>query len=64
MSVDYLLHESSLGYAVSDGDCNLRTVRKLTIYYQIFKVAMQHDTVGARLKEVQEKSQDLANFGT
>jgi len=24
---------------------------------------MQHDTVGARLKEVQDKAQDLANFG-
>ncbi|KAF2400026.1 Nop-domain-containing protein [Trichodelitschia bisporula] len=44
MSVDYLLHESSVGYAV-------------------FKVKMQADTIGNRLKEVQEKSQDLATFG-
>ncbi|KAK4981759.1 Nucleolar protein 56 [Elasticomyces elasticus] len=44
MSVDYLLHESSVGYAV-------------------FKVRMQADTVGNRLKEVQDKSQDLATFG-
>lgn len=44
MSVDYLLHESSLGYA-------------------IFKVAMQPDTVGNRLKEVQQKAGDLAHFG-
>jgi len=44
MSVDYLLHESSVGYAV-------------------FKVRMQADTVGNRLKEVQEQSQDLAKFG-
>ena len=35
MKVDYLLHESSVGYA-------------------IFKVAQQADTVGNRLKEVQE----------
>lgn len=45
MSVDYLLHESSLGYA-------------------IFKVAMQADTVGNRLKEVQKNAADLAHFGT
>ncbi|KAF2427668.1 Nop domain-containing protein [Tothia fuscella] len=44
MSVDYLLHESSVGYA-------------------IFKVTMQADAIGNRLKEVQEKSQDLATFG-
>lgn len=44
MSVDYLLHESSLGYA-------------------IFKVAMQPDTVGNRLKEIQQKAGDLAHFG-
>lgn len=45
MSVDYLLHESGVGYA-------------------IFKVRMQADSVGNRLKEVQEQSQDLALFGT
>ncbi|KAF1352050.1 hypothetical protein BDV97DRAFT_292472 [Delphinella strobiligena] len=44
MSVDYLLHESSVGYAV-------------------YKVRIQADTVGNRLKEVQEQSQDLAKFG-
>lgn len=33
-------------------------------YLQIFKVALQADTVGNRLKEVQEKSQNLATFGT
>ncbi|KAK5689382.1 Nucleolar protein 56 [Elasticomyces elasticus] len=44
MSVDYLLHESSVGYAV-------------------FSVRMQADTVGARLKEVQEAHNDLALFG-
>ena len=44
MSVDYLLHESGVGYA-------------------IFKVRMQADSVGQRLKEVQEQSQDLAKFG-
>ncbi|KAF1984112.1 Nop domain-containing protein [Aulographum hederae CBS 113979] len=44
MSVDYLLHESGVGYAV-------------------FKVTIQADTVGNRLKEVQEGSQDLAKFG-
>ena len=31
---------------------------------QIFKVVMQADTVGNRLKEVQEKAQDLAHFGS
>lgn len=31
--------------------------------YAIFKVVMQADTVGNRLKEVQEKAQDLAHFG-
>lgn len=44
MSVDYLLHESALGYA-------------------IFKVVNQPDTIGNRLKEVQEAVQDLAKFG-
>ncbi|TKA63906.1 Nucleolar protein 56 [Cryomyces minteri] len=44
MSVDYLLHESSVGYAV-------------------FKVVMQADSIGNRLKEVQDKTQDLAHFG-
>ncbi|KAF4635143.1 hypothetical protein G7Y89_g2971 [Cudoniella acicularis] len=43
-SVDYLLHESSVGYAV-------------------FQVVHQADTVGNRLKEVQDASQDLAKFG-
>ncbi|MCJ1415176.1 snoRNP complex protein nop56 [Xylographa parallela] len=44
MSVDYLLHESSVGYAV-------------------FQVVHQADSVGNRLKEVQESVQDLAKFG-
>ncbi|MCJ1301732.1 snoRNP complex protein nop56 [Hypocenomyce scalaris] len=44
MSVDYLLHESSVGYA-------------------IFQVVHQADTVGNRLKEVQDSVQDLAKFG-
>jgi len=44
MSVDYLLHESSVGYAV-------------------FSVRLQNDTVGARLKEVQDAHNDLARFG-
>ncbi|KAH7382871.1 pre-rRNA processing nucleolar protein-like protein Sik1 [Cadophora sp. MPI-SDFR-AT-0126] len=43
-SIDYLLHESSVGYA-------------------IFEVVHQADTVGNRLKEVQDASQDLAKFG-
>ena len=38
MSVDYLLHESSVGYA-------------------IFQVIHQPDTVGNRLKEVQDSVQ-------
>lgn len=38
MSVDYLLHESSVGYA-------------------IFQVVQQPDTVGNRLKEVQDSVQ-------
>ncbi|KAI5361614.1 Putative nucleolar protein Nop56/Nop58 [Septoria linicola] len=44
MSVDYLLHESSVGYA-------------------IFQVKLQSDTIGARLKEVQDAQTDLAKFG-
>ncbi|KAL8742407.1 MAG: hypothetical protein Q9190_005103 [Brigantiaea leucoxantha] len=44
MSIDYLLHESSVGYA-------------------LFKVIHQPDTVGNRLKEVQDAVQDLAKFG-
>ncbi|KAH6677402.1 hypothetical protein B0J14DRAFT_636101 [Halenospora varia] len=43
-SADYLLHESSVGYAV-------------------FQVVHQADTVGNRLKEVQDAGQDLAKFG-
>ena len=42
--IDYLLHESSVGYA-------------------IFAVKLQSDTVGARLKEVQDAHTDLARFG-
>lgn len=38
MSVDYLLHESSVGYAV-------------------FQVVHQADTIGNRLKEVQDAVQ-------
>ncbi|KAL9610474.1 MAG: hypothetical protein Q9167_004814 [Letrouitia subvulpina] len=44
MSIDYLLHESSVGYA-------------------FFEVVHQPDTVGNRLKEVQDSVQDLARFG-
>lgn len=44
MSVDYLLHESSVGYA-------------------IFRTMLQPDTVGARLKEVQDSVQFLEKFG-
>lgn len=43
-AVDYLLHESSVGYA-------------------IFQVVHQPDTIGNRLKEVQDASQDLSKFG-
>ncbi|KAL0260680.1 Nucleolar protein 56 [Diplodia seriata] len=46
MSVDYLLHESPVGYAVS-----------------VFKVQLQADSIGNRLKEVQQKAKDLATFG-
>ena len=42
--VDYLLHESSVGYAV-------------------FNVKLQADTIGARLKEVQDAHNDLSRFG-
>jgi hypothetical protein len=30
---------------------------------QVFKVNMQADTIGNRLKEVQDKTQNLATFG-
>jgi len=43
-AVDYLLHESSVGYA-------------------IFEVVHQAETIGNRLKEVQDAAQDLAKFG-
>jgi nucleolar protein 56 len=43
-AVDYLLHESSVGYA-------------------IFQVVHQPETIGNRLKEVQDAGQDLAKFG-
>jgi len=43
-AIDYLLHESALGYA-------------------IFQVVHQADTIGNRLKEVQDAGQDLAKFG-
>lgn len=43
-SIDYLLHESSVGYAV-------------------FNVRLASDTVGARLKEVQDAHTNLARFG-
>lgn len=42
--LDFLLHESSVGYA-------------------IFQVVHQADTIGNRLREVQQASQDLAKFG-
>ena len=42
--IDYLLHESSVGYA-------------------IFAVRLQSDTIGARLKEVQDAHTELARFG-
>lgn len=43
-NVDYLLHESAIGYA-------------------LFELVLQADTVGNRLKEVQDAAQDLAKFG-
>ncbi|KAJ4291078.1 Nucleolar protein 56 [Kalmusia sp. IMI 367209] len=43
-SVDYLLHENSVGFAV-------------------FKVVNSPDTIGNRLKEVQDAVNDLAKFG-
>lgn len=43
-AVDYLLHESAVGYG-------------------FFQVVHQADTVGNRLKEVQDAGQDLAKFG-
>jgi nucleolar protein 56 len=43
-NIDYLLHESAVGYA-------------------ILQVVHQADTIGNRLKEVQDASQDLAKFG-
>ena len=59
MPVDYLLHESSVGYAVSV--CSF--VRKMiTDFQQIFKVKIQADAIGSRQKEVQTKVQDLALF--
>ncbi|KAF2259991.1 Nop domain-containing protein [Lojkania enalia] len=44
MSVDYLLHENPVGYAV-------------------FRVTINPDTIGNRLREVQDAVQDLDKFG-
>ncbi|MCJ1345210.1 snoRNP complex protein nop56 [Peltigera leucophlebia] len=44
MSINYLLHESPVGYAV-------------------FEVISQPDTIGSRLKEVQNSIEDLSKFG-
>jgi nucleolar protein 56 len=62
MHVDYLLHESSVGYAVCFFYPPARSVTPLTSL-QVFKLAMQADTIGNRLKEVQDKVQNLATFG-
>lgn len=43
-NVNYLLHESALGYG-------------------IFEVVYQADSVGLRLKEVQDSMSDLSKFG-
>lgn len=43
-TVDYLLHETSVGYG-------------------LFQVVLQPETIGNRLKEVQEAAQDLSRFG-
>jgi nucleolar protein 56 len=64
MSVDYLLHESSVGYAVALPLPLLTYLYCHTNSIQVFKVNMQADTIGNRLKEVQTKAQDLATFGT
>jgi len=44
MEVDYLLHESAVGYA-------------------IFEVVINPETIGNRLKEVQDANQELSKFG-
>lgn len=43
-AIDYVLHESSVGYG-------------------IFHVELQPETIGSRLKEVQDAGQDLSKFG-
>ena len=58
---DYLLNESPVGYTVRSLKITSTFLAKPL---QIFKVVMQADTVGNRLKEVQEKAQDLAHFGS
>ena len=42
--INYLLHESALGYAV-------------------FEIVYQADSVGLRLREVQDSLKDLSKFG-
>jgi nucleolar protein 56 len=64
MSVDYLLHESSVGYAVRPSFCASCFLNARSNRVQVFKVNMQADTIGNRLKEVQDKTQNLATFGT
>ena len=38
--------------------------RSSLMIIQLFKVNIQADTIGNRLKEVQDKAKDLATFGT
>ena len=62
MTIDYLLHESSVGYAVCLCLCRLSEIPTANLA-KVFKVTMQADTIGNRLKEVQDKVQNLATFG-
>jgi nucleolar protein 56 len=65
MSVDYLLHENPVGYAVGTPKlcAKLYSCSDSNSSPQVFKVVAQPDTIGNRLKEVQAATQDLDKFG-
>lgn len=63
MAIDYLLYESGVGYAVSSGLAKSCTSPLANGPLKVFKVAIQADTIGNNMTEVQKRSQDLATFG-
>lgn len=56
MSVDFLLHESS-GTSQWSLDNHISCAKISPVGYAVFRTALQPDTVGSRLKEVQDSVQ-------